>query len=406
MSSNTVVIEHRPEAQFVAARGVLLQLALFCVAHFFIDLYSGALGVLQPLLIQQFALTFTQVGIIGGVLVFSSSVMQPAYGYLSDRFHSRLFTVLAPAVAGVFISSLGLAPSYRALLVMVWLGGAGIASFHPQAAATATAGSANRSRAMAIFICSGTVGLALGPTYFSAISERWGLPRAYWAAIPGIMVTVLLLILLRPAQESLHVRQRFNWAPLRAVWKPMTVLYFLVVIRSIVQITFTQFLPLYLHSQRGYSLAVSSFSLTLYLIGGAIGGLAGGALAERFGGRLVILISMIGSVPFLALFLFSGGWISSLGLFLGGLILLFTIPVNVVMGQELAPTQAGTVSALMMGAAWGMAGLIFIPLTGWVSDHFSMQTAFVGLILFPLLGFFLALKLPDTRGLGSPIVSE
>ena len=34
----------------------------------------------------------------------------------------------------------------------------------------------------------------------------------------------------------------------------MTILYFLVFIRSIVQITFTQFLPLYLHTQRGYSL--------------------------------------------------------------------------------------------------------------------------------------------------------
>jgi len=103
---------------------------------------------------------------------------------------------------------------------------------------------------------------------------------------------------------------------------------------------------------------------------------------------------MIGSVPFLALFLFGSGAAAAVGLFLGGLILLFTIPVNVVMAQELAPTQAGTVSALMMGFAWGTAGLIFIPLTGWVSDHYSMQTAFTGLISFPLLGFILGWKLP------------
>jgi FSR family fosmidomycin resistance protein-like MFS transporter len=64
------------------------------------------------------------------------------------------------------------------------------------------------------------------------------------------------------------------------------------------------------------------------------------------------------------------------------------------MAQELAPSQAGTVSALMMGFAWGMAGLIFIPLTGWVSDVFSMQWAFAGLLAFPLMGYLLALKLP------------
>ena len=205
---------------------------------------------------------------------------------------------------------------------------------------------------------------------------------------------MILLVWQRAPVRLTHVGQRFDWAPLRAVWKPMTILYFLVFIRSVVQVTFSQFLPLYLNTQRGYTLSQSSYSLSLYLIAGALGGFVGGTLADRFGGRRVIMISMIGSVPFLALFLFTSGIVSTLALMMGGLILLFTIPVNVVMGQELAPTQTGTVSALMMGFAWGSAGLIFIPLTGWVSDVFSMQTAFIGLVLFPIVGFFLALKLP------------
>lgn len=378
-----------------AVRATLLTLTLFSVGHFFIDLYSGALGALQPLLLDQFRMNFTQAGILGGVLSFSSSVLQPVYGYLSDRFHSRLFTALAPAVAGIFISSLGWAPSYWALLGMVWLGGAGIASFHPQAAANATAGvTRNRGRAMAIFISAGTLGLALGPTFFSAISGRWGLARTHWAALPGIALSLILLMWLRPPARQVPAKPRFDWAPLRKVWKPMIMLYFLVFLRSVVQITFSQFLPLYLHTQRGYSLANASYSLSLYLAGGALGGILGGNLADRCGGRRVILISMLGSAPFLALFLFTTGLVSTVGLVLGGVVLLFTIPVNVVMAQELAPTQTGTVSALMMGFAWGSAGLLFIPLTGWISDLFSMQTAFTGLLLFPLVGFFLALKLP------------
>jgi hypothetical protein len=103
---------------------------------------------------------------------------------------------------------------------------------------------------------------------------------------------------------------------------------------------------------------------------------------------------MIGSVPFLALFFLASGLSALLGLALGGFILLFTIPVNVVMAQDLVPSQAGTVSALMMGFSWGMAGLIFIPLTGWVADHVSMHAALFSLIAFSVLGFFLTLKLP------------
>jgi FSR family fosmidomycin resistance protein-like MFS transporter len=79
---------------------------------------------------------------------------------------------------------------------------------------------------------------------------------------------------------------------------------------------------------------------------------------------------------------------------LGGLILLFTIPVNVTMGQDLAPSQAGTVSALMMGFAWGTAGMLFIPLVGYAADHFTLHWSLFSLLAFPILGFFLALKLP------------
>ena len=378
-----------------AVRATFVTFLLFCFGHFFIDLYSGALGALQPLLVGQFHMNFTEAGILAGVLSFSSSVLQPAYGYLSDRFHSRLFTALAPAVAGIFISAVGWAPGYPALLAMVFLGGAGIASFHPQAASRATEGiEKHRGRAMAVFISSGTMGLALGPSFFSAVAVRVGLPRTAWAALPGIALSLVLLVFLRPPARNALNRPRFDWVPLRAVWKPMIILFFLVFIRSIVQVTFTQFLPLYLHTQRGYSLANSSLHLTLYLAFGALGGILGGNLADRFGGRRVILISMIGSVPFLTAFVLTTGIVSTLSLILGGLILLFTTPVNVLMGQELAPTQTGTVSALMMGFAWGTAGMLFIPLTGWISDLFSMQTAFIGLVLFPVVGFFLALKLP------------
>jgi MFS family permease len=99
-------------------------------------------------------------------------------------------------------------------------------------------------------------------------------------------------------------------------------------------------------------------------------------------------------VPFLALFLFSSGAVSTISLALGGLILLFTIPVNVVMAQELVPSQAGTVSALMMGFAWGAAGMVFIPLTGWIADLTSLHHALTLLVAFPILGFLLTLKLP------------
>jgi FSR family fosmidomycin resistance protein-like MFS transporter len=120
----------------------------------------------------------------------------------------------------------------------------------------------------------------------------------------------------------------------------------------------------------------------------------GGGLADRIGGKPVILMSMIGSTPFLWLFLHSSGWASMLCLFVGGTMLLFTIPVNVVMAQDLLPSQAGTVTSIMMGFAWGMAGITAVPAIGWYADRLGIAAAFELLALLPLAGFLLALKLP------------
>ena len=380
-------------ARRLAVRGSLGVLVLLSLGHFFVDLYSGALGALQPALVERLGLSLTQAGILGGLFVFSSSLMQPVYGFLSDRYHTKLFAALAPAVAAIGIAGLPLAPGCGWLLALAAFGGAGVAAFHPQAsAAVAAASSLRRGAWMAIFISAGTLGFALGPIYFSEAVARLGLEGAWWAAVPGVLVTLFLLVQL-PAPAGPARRRHFDWAPLRAVWKPLTILYLLVFIRSIVQVTFAQFLPLYLMLERGFSYAASSYALALYLAAGALGGFIGGHLADRWGGKRVILFSMIGSLPFLLLFFLAGGATALFGLAVGGLILLFTIPVNVVMAQELVPAQAGTVSSLMMGFAWGMAGLVFIPLVGRASDVFSMHAVLMALLAFPLAGFLLALKL-------------
>ena len=396
MTTATITPPANPPPPVAATlRAGIVSLALLSVGHFFVDIYSGALGALQPLFAERLGLSLTQAGLLGGIFVLTSSVMQPAYGYLSDRFHTRMFAALAPALAGIAISLLGAAPSYGWLLALVGLGGVGIASFHPQASSTVAFGTSSRRAGwMAVFISSGTLGFAMGPTYFSQVLQWLGVTKLYLAALPGILVTAFLLRQLpAPPKRDSHGRGGFDLAPLQEFWKPLLILYLLVFLRSAVQIVFAQFLPLYLNLERGFAFADANYALTFYLTAGAVGGFAGGHLADRFGGRTVTLISMAGSVPFLLAFFLLHGAPALISLAVGGLILFFTIPVNVVMAQTLVPSQSGTISALMMGFAWGMAGLVFIPLTGWFSDQFSLHQVLMALLVFPVLGFFLALKL-------------
>jgi FSR family fosmidomycin resistance protein-like MFS transporter len=377
-------------------------LVLYSFAHFSIDLYSGAIGVLQPALISKLSFTLTQAGFLGGLLAFSSSVTQPFYGYLSDRFRSRLFSCLAPAVAGTFICGLAAAPNYAAALAMAVLGGAGVSAFHPQGSSWATATiREGRAKWMAVFISAGTLGIALSPAFFSQWITRLGFDTLHWAALPGVAVSGVMLALVRPPTlpQTAARALGFDWAPLRAAWKPLAVLYGAVYVRSIVQVTYGQFLALYLHRERGYPLQDAALVLTLYLAAGAVGGFLGGPLSDRVGPRQVIMLSFALSVPFMAVFFLTHSSVIGIAsLALGGLILLFTIPVNVTVAQELVPQQAGVVSALMMGFAWGTAGMIFVPLTGWFAERTSLHTAMAALLVFPLIGVMLTWRLPKEFG--------
>ena len=399
MPTRATLEETLVEAPVAVSRTGWVTLAYLSLAHFFIDFYSNALGVFVPLLVDKLGISLTEAATLGGLLSFSSSVTQPVYGYLSDRFHSPLFATLAPAVAGIFIASMGLAPGYGWLVALVFLGGAGVASFHPAGSSRVIANlePGRRQQAMAVFISCGSLGLACGPSAFSYLFDTVGMSRAYLAAIPGVVVTLILLFFL-PAAAPAHASAkaaRFDLSELRPVWVPLTLLYFCVFLRSLVQISFSALMPLYLHKERGYPLSEASHLLSFYLAAGALGGFIGGNLAQRFGGKRVIQISFIGSLPLLAVFFLTTELVSNIALIAGGFMLLFTIPVNVVMAQELAPTQAGTVSALMMGASWGMAGLIGIPLIGWFGEHYTLHAALSSLVAAPLIGFILTLWLKN-----------
>ncbi|MGH9961074.1 MAG: MFS transporter [Pyrinomonadaceae bacterium] len=148
---------------------------------------------------------------------------------------------------------------------------------------------------------------------------------------------------------------------------------------------------------------------SLFLFFGALGGFSGGALADRFGGKNVISFSMLLSSPFIAAFLLTEGASSYTLLALGGVALLSTVPVNVVMAQNLAPQSASMVSALMMGFAWGMGGML-VPLIGKIADTAGLSRALMVVAMLPLAGFAVSLLLPKREGtravLPKPLTSE
>src|SRR5262245_36086463 len=165
-----------------------LTLALLCAGHFVNDAYSSTIYPLLPVLGEKLALSTAQVFWLAPLYAITSSILQPLYGIISDRYARRFFAVFAPTITAIFVSLIGLAPSYGMLIVILIAGGFGIGSFHPQGAALASKASGDRRRiGMAIFSAVGTLGFAFGPFFITRFISAFGIDKAHYTMFAGIL---------------------------------------------------------------------------------------------------------------------------------------------------------------------------------------------------------------------------
>lgn len=366
---------------------------LLSTAHFVTDAYSSFLLPLLPMLTVRLHLTPVEAGLLIPTLMFASSLMQPVYGMISDRFFKRAMAVNGPLIAAVCLSLIGTTSTLGGLMACLIAGGIGIGSFHPQGAAIVSfAADKARATTMSIFSSAGTVGVAVGPILITTIVAKFGFERSYLAVIPGIVMWLLLVRYCPPLQSVRDGATRPLHMALRAAWAPLVVLYIAVVLRSAVHVSIQTYLP-FLLTERGVSLTGIGWVLSGFIFFGGVGGFFGGSLADRWGARRVTIVSMASAVPLLLLAMLSPAPTSYILLAVGGTFLNVGVPVNVVMAQRLVPEGAGTVSALMMGFAWGAGGLC-APLIGLLSSSIGFGRALTFVTLLPLVAILFLSRFP------------
>lgn len=369
--------------------------------HFVVDGYGNIYAPLLPLLIPHLGLSLAAAGALQMCFQMSSSVAQLLFGRLADRWRPRFLVMAGPFVSVTILTLIGLAPNVWGLAAVLIVGGLGGAAFHPPAAALVhRLGGERKGFAMSAHITGGSLGFALGPLLFAPFVGRFGLTWTPLLMLPGIAAVALLL---RHVPRFERLEEHHREAGLRALRpyaRPLALLYSVVVLRTLASLSFATFMPVML-TGRGMSVGAAGSAVAAYLFASGVGGFLGGPAADRFGARRVIIISLVASVPFLALAPMLDGWAFVTVLAIGGFLLQSTLPVNVTFGQTLAPVSAATVSSLMMGFAWGTGGLS-VPFVGMLADRIGIERALVAMACMPLLAAALAWPLPSRPGASAP----
>jgi FSR family fosmidomycin resistance protein-like MFS transporter len=393
------------EAETAATTGESAVLAvLFAISfcHLLNDMMQSLLPAIYPLLKQNFALDFGQIGLITLTFQITASLLQPLVGIWTDRHPMpwSLATGMGFTLSGLLL--LAHADSFPLLLCAAALIGSGSSVFHPESSRVARMASGGRHGfAQSVFQVGGNVGSASGPLLAAFIVMPRGQGSIAWFAIAALVAIALLARIGAwyranvGAHRAAAKEQRANRLPRRTVAVTLLVLGVLIFSKYFYLASISSYYTFYLMQKFQLSAGQAQLHLFVFLGAVAAGTLVGGPVGDRIGRRYVIWGSILGVLPFTLLLPHADLFWTTLLTIVIGLILASAFSAIIVYAQELVPGRTGVIAGLFFGFAFGMGGLGAAVL-GELADHVGIESVYALCAWLPALGLF-AWFLPSPR---------
>lgn len=372
------------------------------VAHLINDTMQSVVPAMFPLLERDLGLSFTELGIISFVLNMFSSTLQPVVGYVSDKKPMPYALPLGMMSSFVGILMLVLAESYWLILIAVLFLGLGSAVFHPEGSRVSFMSAGNkRGLAQSIYQVGGNSGQSLAPLISAFILDVYG---QHGAAIVLLLTSIGIAILLKISKwyklqlekEKLEKKNKILVSSLPPLTKKQVgialgLLLTIIFARSFYTTNITNFYVFYLMDHYDLSLKMGQVFIFIFMAFGVVGTFFGGSLSDRIGRKNVIILSVVGPLPFCLLLPYMPIGLVLVFLIIIGTLIMISFSVTVLYAQELVPSKIGTMAGLTTGFAFGM-GAIGAVVIGFLLDTIGIETTIKMVSMLPILlivSFFL-----------------
>ena len=392
MSNTSLTADHRQDDK-AAEKTALAVLIAISFSHMLNDTMQSLLLSIYPMLKENYALDFGQVGLITLTFQVTASLLQPLIGLYTDQ-KPRPYA-LAIGMSSTFFGLLLLAyaTSFSMLLLAAAMVGTGSSVFHPEASRVARLASGGRhGLAQSLFQVGGNLGSAIGPLAAAYIVLPRGQDAVAWFSF-GALLAILVLMRVG-AWYTAHLADRKRKAPRamqlnvltrRQVGVALVVLLGLIFSKFFYTASLSSYYTFYMIDQFGVSVQRAQIYLFIFLAAYALGTLVGGPIGDKIGRKKVIWFSILGALPFtLALPYANEFWAVALTIPIG-LILSSAFSAIVVYAQELMPGKVGMVAGLFFGLAFGMGG-VGAAVLGELADLTSVVLVFELCAFLPAIG--------------------
>ncbi|MDD7380461.1 MAG: MFS transporter [Succiniclasticum sp.] len=377
---------------------------LFSLGHFATDWAQGAIPALLPCFIQNYNLSYRAAAALIFANVLISSLLQPVFGYYSDRISRPWFVPLGPVLCGTAITAIGFSTTYEGVFLASALSGIGSAIFHPEGALMVNRVSGKaKGQALGIFSVGGNAGFAVGPIVAGFCAYKIGIHSLVLFGIINLLLGAALSwqmssVLRQVAAQKQLEAENAGAEEKKNDWNSFGKLFFAILARSLSFTLSNTFIPIYWITVLHTSATQGTTALSILFTLGAVITFVGGVISDRFGFVKVIRAAFICMVPtYLLLTHTTNVWLATALLFPAAISIFLPYSPIVVLGQTYLAKNAGFASGITLGLSTTLGG-IFAPLVGWAADIWGLVPALQIFWITGLLGAVAAFTLPLTDG--------
>ena len=372
------------------------------LGHGMADSYSGFINPILPFIVANIGSTLAMATCAMSASQLFSSMMQPVFGFIADKWRKRFFIFWGIIMASVFLSLSGLVHNIWQLALCLILGGVGVGFYHPQATGFVVRYSGkNLAKNMSIFIAAGTIGYSIGPIISSTITQFFGITKMPFAATWGIIFA--LLVFLCVPKISDHPATQNTTSFKTALWdifknKTVRILIMVSALKSLVTSSFSVLLPFY-WKELGYSAFQIGIAVFLFLTVGALGTYLSSKYEKLIGYKNVFYTSLI--APFILTVIFVSllklaPVLSFILFILTGFVTMLSVSINMVMAQKTMPRYKSMISGFIGGFSWGVVGVL-LPLIGFIAQNIGIIKVLVIISFIPVVLSYFVKYLPEKQ---------
>lgn len=373
------------------------------IGHLVTDLQAGALPIVLPHLKEMFSLTYAQMAAIVLTQNVTSSVIQPVFGYITDKRSLPTLLPYCAALAGAGFAAIGWVSSYAFLLLTVIVIGVSSASYHPQASKTVNFLSDENSKAqnMGLFSLGGNAGMAAGSMMMTLlVGLEGGIHNTMYFVLPGLLVFGYMMHFM-PEYKRVNIEYALKQATAKAKQEAAKLSYFglglllfFIFMRSTIHTGMSTYLPLFFMKFRDCEPVFASLLVTVFLLGGVAGTYIGAVLSDRLGARAIIFGSMVLSIPpiwALDMVYTEVAIVAAVGL--AGFFIIGSNATTIVLAQTMLPNNVGMAAGLTIGFSVGLGGL-GVTILGVLADNFGLPFVIQLLTWLSIGSALVTLKIP------------